>query len=261
MASKMLDSTFGVSKTTFLARIVPANETDAFNDDRCSFCWSPYDSDHPGVRISPCNHVFGQNCLVEMTNRPNGDHCPICRTLIFRPTLFSTLGQWFVDFFARMDYQLDLGYHNLSLIYHSIFSYVPPRPRMCIEGLWCVWWNFNYPFSYALLLINFTDVLDRNPNLDIGFEMRMHTFNTFMLGQMAKYSPVREVGALEIGLYTAWSAAVICFVDHVNGRSLKNKGDLGVYVVIVGLGLGAHFAVTILFWCVCATHFDGWGVI
>jgi hypothetical protein len=83
-----------------------------------------------------------------------------------------------------------------------------------------------------------------------------------MLRQMAKSSPVEEAGALEIGLYAAWSVAVMCFVDYVMERSLKTRGNLGACVVSIALGLGAaHFVVTILFWCMCATHFEVWATI
>jgi hypothetical protein len=74
------------TKAIFLAQnVVPANDNDAFNDNKCTFCWGPYDDAHPGVRILPCNHVFGRDCLPEIINAPKGDHCPICRTALFRP--------------------------------------------------------------------------------------------------------------------------------------------------------------------------------
>ena len=67
--------------------VVPANDNDAFNDNKCPFCWGAYDDEHPGVRILACDHVFGRDCLTEMVNAPNGDYCPICRTPLFRPSL------------------------------------------------------------------------------------------------------------------------------------------------------------------------------
>lgn len=54
-----------ISKSSFLEkRVIPANDNDAFNNGKCAYCWGPYDSEeHPPVRILPCNHVFGKDCL------------------------------------------------------------------------------------------------------------------------------------------------------------------------------------------------------
>jgi hypothetical protein len=73
------------TKEVFLAQnVVPANDNDAFNDNKCTFYWGTYDDEHPSVRVLPCNHVFGRECLDEMIKAPNGDHSPICRKPLFK---------------------------------------------------------------------------------------------------------------------------------------------------------------------------------
>jgi hypothetical protein len=83
----MFETTFGISSRTFLkSRVFPALPTDQFNDNKCCYCWSPYnDTDHPGVRILPCNHVIGRDCLKMMVAAKGGDLCPLCRVSLFRP--------------------------------------------------------------------------------------------------------------------------------------------------------------------------------
>ncbi|KAF1946759.1 hypothetical protein EJ02DRAFT_335274 [Clathrospora elynae] len=44
----MFDTLLGVSKQTFIEnKVFPANDDDKFNDNKCTFCWGPYDQDHP----------------------------------------------------------------------------------------------------------------------------------------------------------------------------------------------------------------------
>jgi hypothetical protein len=42
------------TKETFLLQnVIPVNDNDAFNDNKCTFRWGPYEDEHPGVRILP----------------------------------------------------------------------------------------------------------------------------------------------------------------------------------------------------------------
>ncbi|KAF1962627.1 hypothetical protein CC80DRAFT_565088 [Byssothecium circinans] len=76
-----------ISKATFLReRVVPASDDDAFNHNKCAYCWDTYDN-HPAVRILPCNHVFGYDCFFRHVDDPHGDLCIICRTPLFYLTL------------------------------------------------------------------------------------------------------------------------------------------------------------------------------
>jgi hypothetical protein len=83
----MFEKTLGISRRTFLKdRIFPALPTDQFNDKKCCYCWAPYNTtDHPGVRILPCNHVIGRDCLKAIVMAEGGDLCPLRRVSLFRP--------------------------------------------------------------------------------------------------------------------------------------------------------------------------------
>ncbi|KAF1923705.1 uncharacterized protein M421DRAFT_9492 [Didymella exigua CBS 183.55] len=75
------------SKSTFLREhVVPAKDDDKFNNNKCVQCWDEYTDEHPGVKISPCGHIFGRDCLYEIVNGPTGDLCPYCRSKLFRRT-------------------------------------------------------------------------------------------------------------------------------------------------------------------------------
>jgi hypothetical protein len=81
----MFEHVIGLSRQDFLKRrVFPASPTDKYNDNKCCFCWGPYnDTNHPGARFLPCNHVIGRDCLKIMVNSQGGDLCPICRTRLF----------------------------------------------------------------------------------------------------------------------------------------------------------------------------------
>jgi hypothetical protein len=92
----MFSNTLGISSHTFLkTRVFPALPTDRFNDNNCCFCWSPYNTtDHPGVRILPCDHVLGRDCLNTIVNAEGGDLCPLCRVSLFRPRFGRETGRF-----------------------------------------------------------------------------------------------------------------------------------------------------------------------
>lgn len=44
------------------------------------------------VRIEPCNHILGQECLRRhVTSGPSGDKCPFCRAVLFGVALPRTV--------------------------------------------------------------------------------------------------------------------------------------------------------------------------
>lgn len=103
----MFKSLIGVSRQDFLrTQVIPANDNDIHRTERCSFCWSPYDQEHPAARVLPCNHVFGGPCIGEMTTAPGGDLCPLCRVLLFRPPLKELLHSLVTDWFWQIHEQL-----------------------------------------------------------------------------------------------------------------------------------------------------------
>ena len=77
----------GITKEEFLqTRILLAKATDKFNDNKCCYCWEPYNgSSHPGIRFRPCDHIVGRPCLFTIINSPGGHTCPICRSVLFQP--------------------------------------------------------------------------------------------------------------------------------------------------------------------------------
>jgi hypothetical protein len=147
------------TKKIFLAQnVIPANDNDDFNDNKCTFCWGPYDDDHPGVRVLPCNHVFGRECLEEMIKASNGDHCPICRTPLFRPPLKVALERclaFAVQLFALFLISI---IHACNVALYGTGANTPPYwLRLCFQALYFLgrfWLNYDNPFWHAQLLID-----------------------------------------------------------------------------------------------------------
>jgi hypothetical protein len=156
------------SKQSFIKHnIVPANDNDAFNDNKCSFCWDSYHNDHPGVRVLPCNHVFGRDCVMQMINTPNGDKCPLCRTLWFRPSPLGDIGHW-MD--AANFHYLNIVHHVLVCIILAVDEWLDALPYelgLWFRALWrCLVFLDNLIWYFELLAIQFTDIYARNPQLE-----------------------------------------------------------------------------------------------
>lgn len=48
-------------------------------DEDCYICHHPYnDRDHVAVERPPCNHVFGQPCILRWLESSRGENCPLC---------------------------------------------------------------------------------------------------------------------------------------------------------------------------------------
>jgi len=91
----MFESTFGISRETFLRKhVVPAHEDDRYMNEKCMVCWGTYDEEHPAVRILPCGHVFGRDCVSDMVKGQTGCVCPLCKTTLFRPSLTQLIAQY-----------------------------------------------------------------------------------------------------------------------------------------------------------------------
>jgi hypothetical protein len=164
------------SKSTFLAQnVVPANDNDAFNDNTCVLCWDSYDdAEHSGVRILPCNHVFGLAYLPVMIQAPNGDYCPICRTQLFRPSHLVAFQRICTLATDRLEHSvfailnmLRMALYHLSEAADAMPQYLQPW----IDGarqLTLFWLNADNLYWYAELLIDkHTDLRARNPDLNI----------------------------------------------------------------------------------------------
>jgi hypothetical protein len=67
-----------VSFRTFVNSLVPANPNDVYYNDLCVICRGHYDDDHPAIWL-PCNHIFGDGCILDTIAKTGTNLCPICR--------------------------------------------------------------------------------------------------------------------------------------------------------------------------------------
>jgi hypothetical protein len=65
---------------------VPAQADDKFLNDKCMVCWDHYHWEHISIRILPCGHIFGRECIIAMTKAATGANCPVCFTPLFCPS-------------------------------------------------------------------------------------------------------------------------------------------------------------------------------
>lgn len=108
-----------VTKADFIKDgIMPANDDDKFNDNRCAYCWGSYDADHPAVRVLPCNHVFGKDCLLEVIETSKtGDLCMVCRQPLFRRPLWRLISDLLIAL------ALPIGCLCLVVVYVSLWGW------------------------------------------------------------------------------------------------------------------------------------------
>jgi hypothetical protein len=232
----MLDKVFGVSKQTFLkCRVFPAHANDQFNDNSCSFCWGSYDDDHPAVRVLPCNHVFGLDCLGEMVDAPNGDKCPLCRTSLFRPSLLVGLGRFF-EYGLILLFQLtELGYFKFLVLWRALPRYLQVPLRFCL--------GFKNAYYYADLIIYYcTNIYVRNPHFNLQPPMWITLLPR--IGFLDRY--INQVGQ-DVGLRespTAVSAfrivgpvfafAFVCLYGKLFGLNNWRDSVMVAFIMIAG---------------------------
>lgn len=169
------------SKATFLKeRVVPAKEDDKFNNNKCVQCWDEYTDEHPGVKISPCGHVFGRDCLVDITNSPTGDLCPYCRVKLFRqpPTvrdfLFANVFQNALISYEHLIQRLRMGLLEVvtAVSYRYPLHFLPVYWILYGLAPWAHWF-----------VLRHTDICTRNPHLNVA---RLFT-NTAVLDWLLAY--------------------------------------------------------------------------
>ncbi|KAJ4338782.1 hypothetical protein N0V87_003697 [Didymella glomerata] len=152
------------SKDSFLKKcVVPAKDDDKFNNNRCVRCWGEYTKDHPGVKISPCGHVFGRDCLKDVVDGPTGDLCPYCRVKLFRrmPTTQDILGVLiFVVLSAYCDMVLRLNMKMKAFVSIVLIEYPILRPIVffAFGGL---------ALPAEQFVRNYTGVCARNPAFNV----------------------------------------------------------------------------------------------
>ncbi|KAH7390775.1 hypothetical protein DE146DRAFT_758222 [Phaeosphaeria sp. MPI-PUGE-AT-0046c] len=236
----MFDKYLGISKQTFLDHhVVPANDNDRLKDNKCSFCWDAYHEDHHAVRVLPCNHVFGRECLITMINAPNGDLCPICRAPLFRPALRFSLKAWIVSGILRLCLVIiSLVLRGTTLIHTFSVSLdcLPFGAGGILRGSFGFYIYSSNVFFYSFLLIDsLTDLQGRNPQLKIGQNMAKYWlwmfFTNLATYPIGGYITIPKIVRLSSGilfiLITNWSKI----------PSYKDRFIFGV-VVLVSLLIG-----------------------
>ncbi|KAF2242331.1 hypothetical protein BU26DRAFT_510738 [Trematosphaeria pertusa] len=178
----LMASLLRVSKSTFLTtRVVPANDNDIFNDNKCAFCWGPYDDGHPAVRVLPCNHVFGQDCLNDLIDAPNGDLCAICRTPLFRPSPLVLLKAMMVSCVHFLAAQAISLYLKAVAFFYDLpgwlkFCFRAFRMYLCRKQI-TTW----IP-KVSEVVHRFTGLATRNPSFDLSVVLRKLTVLRFTAG-------------------------------------------------------------------------------
>ncbi|KAF2128067.1 hypothetical protein P153DRAFT_358202 [Dothidotthia symphoricarpi CBS 119687] len=167
----ILDNILGVSKQSFLQnRVVPVKSGDKFNNDKCLICWDSYHGHHLGVRILPCNHVFGRDCLQKMVERPYGYECPLCHVALFRPPMQIAVGQFSRKLYERSAVRLLLFQHWL---WHMMPDWLGTDMGLLFK--------LNNPFFWATKAAStFVNFWDRCPHLDLENDTALLTRSHWM---------------------------------------------------------------------------------
>jgi len=165
----LLERFTSVSKPTFLAtRVIPANPNDAHYDDRCTFCWDQYNDEHQDVRVLPCNHVFGANCLQTMVNSDNGHLCPLCRCMLFRPSWKVVISELLKTLLTPVMLQLQALYWKVMAFYNTS----PPMMQQLMRISEGVFWFKVYhrdPYNWASIIVRrYTDLEMQVPSLNLS---------------------------------------------------------------------------------------------
>lgn len=159
-----METLLGISKATFIdSHVIPANDNDRFNDNKCAFCWDTYSDSHVPVRTLPCNHVFGRNCLLEALDANNGDLCIICRTPLFRASVPELLSRSAVSALRRFVAWSTAWYYKCLAFYTTLPRWI----QHPLRWVWC-WRDRDLVFWFLRMLEYYTGLGARNPHLNLG---------------------------------------------------------------------------------------------
>lgn len=241
MLTALLDRYFGTGKAAFTAtRLVPANPNDAYYNEDCLICRSPYDDQHTAVRVLTCNHIFGSNCLQEMIKSPHGPVCPICRCVWYREAGVSGL----LQVLGRGIYvELRDAYLGMERPVLELYHALPSSLKAGLRFLWNVTGfleNHRRPLWWARIMIpRWTDLDQRNPSLILAPQMIVQDlFTRRVSGQV--FDPVRGISLPSAGQSMAvlsCSTLVImitCSVGPVGGWDRRR--DAWIFALILALG-------------------------
>jgi hypothetical protein len=218
--------------TKFLTEnVLPASKEDKFYDPKCPICWDTYDTEHPAVRILPCNHIFGRECLVDYINNGASGHCcMMCQTLLFRPALWTMVCEWIEPWVEPM---LDWVCSFMGwLLFSTFFSYTEDAE------------NDYYDNQKLKLIVLSTTVLIADPR---------QALNTVFLQTMASQAIFRSLYHLHISAQILRKLALSPRELHRNGderaRWLNIEGTQTEDVVdAVVLALSVISPVVLLWW-------------
>jgi len=209
-------SVYGISKTAFIrTRIVPANDNDTINDNKCAICWDQYENDHPAVRVLPCNHVFGRECLLEVIDTSStGDLCMICRTPLFRPSFWKLLEQLTTGLLVALVHVMMFLYHKIRHLY----SKLPRWLRALIRGLYLFSCRRDAYGWVNMALCRFTNLPERNPTLETRYALMSVCSPQYLYDAYICFKVVMKGGPIRSRLFTR--SADLCGYDNVTNCSI-----------------------------------------
>ena len=215
----LLERFTSVSKSTFLAtKIIPANPNDAHYDGRCTFCWEQYTEEHQGVRVLPCNHVFGADCLQTMTESTDGHLCPLCRCILFRPSWKAFISEVVWRLEDRIMLQFQAWYWSVIAFNNSL----PPRVQQTLRLFkdWLVFYIYaRNPYFWASVIVAcYTDLGERVPSLSLWYpQLALNVLRFDVYWPISRYvrygsenlwRPTATTSIIEIGI----SVGVVFYV-------------------------------------------------
>jgi hypothetical protein len=246
----------GSSKDTFVQqRIVPANPNDAYYDNKCLLCWCFYDdATHISVRVLPCNHIFGSDCLTEFIGTPIGDTYPVCRTSLFRSLRNVSVERLVDALFDRVDALLN---RMQALLYRQQALAPPMEPLAeemldrAIQVLW-FWINTNNIYYYANLITKHcTHLPARNVDLNLKAAADQYNFLVFLAKIFSWGSGILGWACGTPKSYTfgarlcrAW--AIAGFISYwVGHRRIDGLKDRCIFVVVMVAAVLANAVVNL----------------
>jgi hypothetical protein len=249
------------TKKAFLSRnVIPVNDNDAFNDNKCTFCWGPYDDEHPGVRILPCNHIFGRDCLPQIINAPNGDHCPICRTPLFRAPHKVAIARAVLSALHRLALHIVVVLKVVLVINDKVSQMVkalrdfadalsnalPKWLRPWAEYLYHManaWANANNIYWHAdLLITHCTNIRARNPDFCLEAPKSLRMLDMGIVWLFRYWQSLTECALCRVMISIL---AVLSFsLVGAHGR-FTNRRDRLLFAGMMALALVLHVPVTV----------------
>lgn len=228
--------------------------------------WGPYDEDHPAARVRTCGHVFGRDCLPDITKGPTGDLCPICRSPWFRTDTLPLMLQFLNRFFVNPLVNL---LTPIRLTLYKIEAKLPPWALSIGRFLFYAG-NVYHQIDYMIRAL--TGLYARNPGLR-SFTMspviRHEKWDRFLI-LTCSYLATRttkptaiNIGAATLSLHeevlvcavTSIMFKVYILLKHGAHRQLKSRRDCAIFGLITGLILTLHWlAASMVFKIVIKNH-------